>query len=1150
VATQRLNDTTMLLQTGLAQNQKLVLNVREGARPLAGAVNPVVITRPEDKNYIELSNGLVGVRILRPRGVADRKLAPIQGVQLHNGTWDAEGPNQLHYFAPGSNNVNPFLLEAVKDPELTMESEGPLRTVVKLRYDFRRALWRLGNGAVAMPEGPAWFEFRLVMEAGSKSLLIEDASDIPLQYYLNFTRSVDANQARYRGHSATALVNGRENDTQVYRARHDRPPIIDALIDLPFNKPGDPEFRRNAAWDPWASNHGWYWMLFNSRGSADAPIVGTFAGPTSRIFNTESSAAGVYWTARAADGAKQVGLTSRITPFYSWNAPYVRPYSRITWGLYVDRQGAMGGQYGYPAITAEMNTRSGVNLTKFLRWQTQSATAMNIAAPAGSWLPREKLQSLMERVRNDNAYYLQLSQAEPGVKKLLDAWRDATGAKMRELGADVFRLANGYANALVNQDGIYDFHHHYWMGGLVASGSLPSIATLLADPLYPPESKAKLESIAAFYTGLLWDNDYVPMQAETGINLGTSNMPVQYVGYRSEYTLFGGNNPAWQPQRDAVAGTLRRILLQELNESGVQRAATNYISAAMMPALSLGLQLKVAGTENVFQNEPRLPGFNDFLIQLLTPPDPRFGTTRKAVPFGDSPTLALELTGILASGFSGNNEEASRKAMWAWHTAGRPHTSFAGSTVVKIDDTLPMESPALGDGHFDGYYSVLRHAFNSVDESAVWLLNGEHYTDHRHSDRGSMVMYLLGVPVAMEWGSMYSPSSGGAFAHSLVLPESTFGNVPFPQADYQMHEGLAPWRNLDGGGFLSMDYMGQSMATSSNPERTMTWQRRVRSYRFEDPFPIVLIDDRFSGPSASDPKIFALNLMARDAVRTPKGDLTPQLRTNPGGNSKIGASATQAVVLDPGINPIRFTGQWGVNFDAHVISGEAQQLSIGHWGHTWTTTNARNEFQAAQRRPFEERQHILRLRGNDSFRVLLAARRASDSAPEVTQEGADLKVLFPTGNEARIGEDYSLYRNADTLVLTMLANGDLESSGFRVMGGPSELTIRGSQISIRAHGAAGARRFRFPVPVSHEQLTRDGEDYIWNYEGGAPARIVIDTQMANMNARGAKVLMAKYVAAAKPKQVKEPREVRTGDVRQNPMPPSRSSARPKAPQRQ
>ena len=64
---------------------------------------------------------------------------------------------------------------------------------------------------------------------------------------------------------------------------------------------------------------------------------------------------------------------------------------------------------------------------------------------------------------------------------------------------------------------------------------------------------------------------------------------------------------------------------------------------------------------------------------------------------------------------------------------------------MAIDDLLPGQDPGLGSATFAGYYSVLRSGWNTPDETAAWVVNGDFYRDHRSNDAGNLVLFVLNI---------------------------------------------------------------------------------------------------------------------------------------------------------------------------------------------------------------------------------------------------------------------------------------------------------------------------------------------------------------------------------------------------------------------
>jgi hypothetical protein len=121
--------------------------------------------------------------------------------------------------------------------------------------------------------------------------------------------------------------------------------------------------------------------------------------------------------------------------------------------------------------------------------------------------------------------------------------------------------------------------------------------------------------------------------------------------------------------------------------------------------------------------------------------------------------------------------------------------------------------------------------------------------------------------------------------------------------------------------------------------------------------------------------------MAEGAVETPVGPQTPPVRMHPAAEKPTDPatqmpSAGKVFPLSPGVNRLGFTGQtWkghpteGIDWDVYVVPTEPQQAHIGNWGNQ--ASSSAGLFQAAQGRKYEERQHILRVRGTGSFTTVI-----------------------------------------------------------------------------------------------------------------------------------------------------------------------------------
>ena len=315
--------------------------------------------------------------------------------------------------------------------------------------------------------------------------------------------------------------------------------------------------------------------------------------------------------------------------------------------------------------------------------------------------------------------------------------------------------------------------------------------------------------------------------------------------------------------------------------------STHYIGASMGPLLTTLQQLQTAGLADAFRDEPRLARFAEFYLNLLTPPEPRFGGDRKVVSIGDGSTESSELLRPARHRICRRPIPHSRaRLMAAWWHSGAMHSGFHGSTILKIDENLPVANPHLGDATFPGWFTVLRNGWGTRNETAVWLVDGDFYRDHAHEDNGTVAIYALGAPLSLDWGSMYSPQSPGAFMHSRCRTRNRAAlrlghhRHPLEQIGFR-------WQNATVQAFES--FPDSACVRATYESKGAKWTRSVYSIHPDESNPIIAIQDNFEGPAA---RIVTLNLMAEPASPSPSP--RPLISPSPANGSSTGISTPSA----------------------------------------------------------------------------------------------------------------------------------------------------------------------------------------------------------------------------------------------------------------
>jgi hypothetical protein len=998
---------------------------------------PNAVRIVETPDWYEIVNGLTGVRIAR----AGHPIStPIQGILYRDGTWTATGPNRLEVAGKLTSMTVRFV------------ESGPLKVVVEVSYAIDRPPLEYGS-KLLIPAGDGFYRSTIEIQAGQPSILIEDDTDTDLRYSLNIYHGLKPNQARYRGHHSTSVQNGYEADGSQYGQGHGRYPI-DAFRDLQYQTAAPslytstaPYLRRMAVWDPWVYDSGWYWQLYNSKAGLDSNLLGIFAGRASEAIGAANSGPGISTTPSGTNAEPAAGITFESNR----GSPDARVFSRvrISWGIFIGTKGTdLGDPYQVQNIARQMNLHGGINFNKAYRYQTDFPDP-----PAGYqtlYMNRAAVGSAIARVRSDPDYSHHLYDAEPTARPLLDMWRDTSGHKLKELAANTANTARDLLDALVNGDGIYDFRFHYWHGGLEMSRQAVWINAILTNDLASAEDRARVKAAVVLFANVLWDSDFVPMFDGHGLNMGTANMPVQQSEYRDLYALLLAHHPMMQGRVDAARQNALDNLRRTVNESGAHMGSTHYIGASMGPLLSTLQQLQTAGIADAFKSEDRLVKFAEFYLNLLTPPEVRFGGYRKLISIGDGSTESSELLGQLATGFAVNNPGLSSRLMAAWIQGGSTHSGFHGSTILKIDDTLPPADAHLGDASFPGWYTVLRHGWGTRNETAVWLVDGDFYRDHAHEDNGTVVIYALGAPLSLDWGSMYSPQSAGALMHSIVLPESAL-QTPWDTHDAPLDPIGFRWQHGTVQAFESFTASGHVRATYESPNGT-TWTRSIYSIHPDESRPIIAIRDNFDGPSV--PRIVSLNLMS---------EADPRVSASP-------------------VPRVSFTGQWRIDWDLYSFSPEPIQSVIRTWSHHWHPNREQSEFLKGNGRPFEESQSILRIRGAGALTTLLLPYRKG-THPDISVKAQGTKTTISWNAATAIVDPYCYtYTEGATTIVTAFGPAPCQADGIAIQGGATEVRLQPDRATITAHGAPGRRTIGLPASY--------GGRYLMDYSGPQPKSVI------------------------------------------------------------
>lgn len=330
----------ILLRTDIAPRETLTWKLTAG-KPTAADTSLVAVVEDEKNGWIEITNGLTGVRIPNGKTFTDewvlldeeqkkkalgsgwerdqvkkkldikpKNLAPVQGIRLRDGRWTANGPNLL--------SADP-LCSGMKVEFL---ARGPLETVARVHYDFK------AKAAIApyaqdpsrnpgYPGGDGHYTCTITVKADSPTIAFEEDADlVPVSWTLNLWPEFKFDTARHPA--------GKPGEIKPV----DTPVSVETL-----NKTDNPQGIVGSLW-PFGEHPyiNYYYLLFDSKADDSSPAIGAFVDKSGNAVNSMASGAKVYL--KETEGGFYKGMG------FSWPDARVWPRVHQRWGLFVGTKGA------------------------------------------------------------------------------------------------------------------------------------------------------------------------------------------------------------------------------------------------------------------------------------------------------------------------------------------------------------------------------------------------------------------------------------------------------------------------------------------------------------------------------------------------------------------------------------------------------------------------------------------------------------------------------------------------------------------------------------------------------------------------------------------------------------------------------------------
>jgi hypothetical protein len=541
--------------------------------------------------------------------------------------------------------------------------------------------------------------------------------------------------------------------------------------------------------------------------------------------------------------------------------------------------------------------------------------------------------------------------------------------------------------------------HQGWGWTMNAGG--PDMDMVLSSPALSPEQRREARAVMAYLQYCAWDPDHFPGR-EQGFAWGSANQGSIMMTARSLWGKLLMDHPMAKRWAEDGANFLIWDLERFLHpESGVSQDCIAYAGAAICPNLA-GL-LALQDMVDISPILPRLRALASWRLTTMPPPDVRFGQ-RTLVTLGDSPYHGDNIAGVLGMVLMKSEPELAAQCLWAFRQSGRPGAGFLAAPYV-IDDSLPDAPPNLSSKSFPGSCAILRTGTGRDNETYLCYYHGSFNWGHHHNDQGTLVFYAKGAPLMMDFGSQYVPRIDRSCFHNTLSfnhhetekPSHCPGRghqdcfytkrgcwlaheeEPYTCFEYSMN----PW---EGDASASLGDIKESAALPhadyARGEQRISRVVKV-PYRYDKP----ACDCSGGEHEYLDVRPFVWSrqtVLVKD--KDPMGPNYFLVHDDLTGNEKLEPafnlwSLTKEVQIQG--NRAFLPGQWGVDMDVFIAEPASPPTVIRELAHN--ASAIAGQFQALHKRPFEERQKLLRVLGQPGgggFCVVVYPRKPNEPKPE------------------------------------------------------------------------------------------------------------------------------------------------------------------------
>jgi hypothetical protein len=487
------------------------------------------------------------------------------------------------------------------------------------------------------------------------------------------------------------------------------------------------------------------------------------------------------------------------------------------------------------------------------------------------------------------------------------------------------------------------------------------------------------------------------------------------------------------------------------------------------------------------------------MLDTIPPPDPREklagappGTFRRCLwELGDTSRGATGgIIPYLTLGYAGVDAQMAGEArqMGAW-MGNPPGGGLLGAALIS-DMTVKPIPPDLHSVWYPGYCVICRDGL--PQETWIGYRQTKYAVDHFHADQGSFSLWARGMPLLMDWGSMYSPDCYQGIYHNRLTWDVKEGEprpCPGDGGPGCYYQGLQhfphkfePWTAKSeyfGPGMGPQDSFGEVKQVALLPRADFLQGQSDIKYLAQEPYypdtPLSLAPITAPHTAPCDPFSWQRRLL----FAKPQSETEPTwllVRDDLLGPCPPSTASFWVMAKDLTFtkNQAHATGQFGVDLDLYVVQPASPKF--GQW--QFEHHNAGGEKQLAIR---------ITQDGPKPFLTLLYPVRAGDPAATFATlaDGNGVKITTPGQpgwtDYAFLAPTPVSFTEGD--VKFAAAAGYVRRSGgeaLLALSQPGEASAQG--VTLSATGAATLR-----VTATHWVLSTNGEAQTVHLSGKLPA---------------------------------------------------------------